>query len=215
MGLWNRATPPPKADIEHLLAQGFDGYEIGAHYKVNQSVIWKWMKQYDIASPRSRFRKTSGQTTGYLCRCGETDPALFTATCPYRCRKCGAVKSKERRQRMKRVITTVMGGECRNCGYKAAIASLTLHHVGIGKDPDANRITAWPWAKVLSELLKCVLLCANCHSGHHSGEIDLPNLTPGPLVSTQDAVNALALSHGERRIFIADPTKARRPSTIQ
>lgn len=61
------------------------------------------------------------------------------------------------------------GGKCIVCGYSDNPAALQFHHT----DP-SNKETSWTklrlrsWDKIMHELDKCILLCANCHSIEHS-----------------------------------------------
>jgi len=54
---------------------------------------------------------------------------------------------------------------CSQCGYRAHAAALHFHHM----DPRtklhnvASMLTA-PWERVEAEILKCVVICANCHA---------------------------------------------------
>lgn len=63
----------------------------------------------------------------------------------------------------------VLGGRCQQCGWNDHPAGLQFHH----REPDqkkfsinANVITSpkkYPWEIILEEIMKCDLLCANCH----------------------------------------------------
>jgi len=60
------------------------------------------------------------------------------------------------------------GNKCSVCGYSGCIKSLEFHHI-IKKDKkfgicDGNTRS---WKKILNELKKCILVCANCHREIH------------------------------------------------
>ena len=61
------------------------------------------------------------------------------------------------------------GGKCELCGFKGHQAVFDFHHI----DPD-NKSFNWTktrlqtWKRVIEELDKCMLLCANCHRILHS-----------------------------------------------
>ena len=64
-----------------------------------------------------------------------------------------------------------MGGACKGCGRSGPSAIFDFHHIdaatkdfGIGQDGVPRK-----WAKVVAELAKCVMLCANCHREVHAG----------------------------------------------
>lgn len=61
-----------------------------------------------------------------------------------------------------------LGGVCVDCGYFKCLRSLVFHHL----DPKAKEFAIGvminkSWAKIIKELDKCVLLCANCHGERH------------------------------------------------
>jgi hypothetical protein len=64
-----------------------------------------------------------------------------------------------------------MGGSCFGCGKVVLPSMFEFHHwnaaeksFGISRDGMAR-----PWEKILAELAKCVMLCANCHREVHAG----------------------------------------------
>ena len=77
----------------------------------------------------------------------------------------------------KQLLTEIMGNKCCVCGFNSYIEALEFHHV----DPDSKsfNLSSGGLMKILpaqlSELKKCVLVCANCHRGLHYNHIQLPN----------------------------------------
>lgn len=74
-----------------------------------------------------------------------------------------------------------MGGKCVICNYSKCNAALEFHHIdptqkefGIG----AARGSIINWNKLVEEVKKCVILCANCHREIHEGIIELPKERP-------------------------------------
>lgn len=70
------------------------------------------------------------------------------------------------------------GSKCAECGYNKSLSALDIHHL----DPEEKefgigRIRANPksWNKIVEELRKCVLLCANCHREVHAGDLEFSN----------------------------------------
>lgn len=64
------------------------------------------------------------------------------------------------------------GGKCQICGYDKCIDALDFHH----RDPNEKEFrigkgNTMKWEKVLEELDKCDLLCANCHRELHSTSV--------------------------------------------
>jgi 5-methylcytosine-specific restriction endonuclease McrA len=65
------------------------------------------------------------------------------------------------------------GGECTRCGYSKSLTALQFHHT----DPSTKEFRVGSgntvaWDKLVVELEKCELLCANCHAEVHE-ELDM------------------------------------------
>lgn len=62
-------------------------------------------------------------------------------------------------------LKTSAGG-CVDCGYNGHPAALHWDHVDGDKAcPDRHAIRLnWAWARILAEVAKCELVCANCHA---------------------------------------------------
>lgn len=61
-----------------------------------------------------------------------------------------------------------LGGKCQICGYDKCPAAFDFHHL----DPDEKDFAiseVMDWERLVVELDKCVLLCANCHREVHAG----------------------------------------------
>jgi hypothetical protein len=73
------------------------------------------------------------------------------------------------RRRQKQKIVEYLGGACSTCGYSRCIAALEVHHIDPTQKKFAISVSGVPrsWDKVLEEIKKCKLLCANCHREEH------------------------------------------------
>ena len=61
---------------------------------------------------------------------------------------------------------------CAHCGYDDHRA-LEFHHVDSNKELNvAEAAGRWTWAKVLTEIEKCIVLCSNCHRIVHWNELN-------------------------------------------
>lgn len=61
-----------------------------------------------------------------------------------------------------------LGGKCSKCGYDRNITALHFHHLRDKKfSIDSSTLQHKSLESIISELDKCVLLCANCHSEEH------------------------------------------------
>jgi hypothetical protein len=72
-------------------------------------------------------------------------------------------------------MVMLLGGGCQNCGYDICDRNLVFHHL----DPNtkeiwvSSRAFQYSTGLVLPELIKCVLLCHNCHGEVHEGLVDM------------------------------------------
>jgi hypothetical protein len=75
----------------------------------------------------------------------------------------------ERGRRLKAKVVGLMGGKCSSCGleYNGKNACVfQLHHIDTKNKLfmiNAKTLVNYAWIKILDEIKKCVLLCANCH----------------------------------------------------
>jgi 5-methylcytosine-specific restriction endonuclease McrA len=61
-----------------------------------------------------------------------------------------------------------MGGGCTRCGYDQSSSALEFHHVTPSEKEYAwDELRKMSWDRILAELEKCVLVCANCHREVH------------------------------------------------
>ena len=83
--------------------------------------------------------------------------------------RCNSCVANACRYDFKARIVEFLGGACSKCGYDKCLAALVPHHI----DPTTKRFSfgnarCRAWARVVEELKKCVLLCANCHAEEHA-----------------------------------------------
>lgn len=86
----------------------------------------------------------------------------------------------ESRQRLKFWVESFLS-ECITCGETDKIC-LDFHHV----DPSTKLFNVayakqrgWRRTLILAEILKCVILCANCHRRYNAGVLKLPRNKKG------------------------------------
>ena len=80
------------------------------------------------------------------------------------------------RKNLKKRAIALFGGKCVLCGYDKCVEALEFHHLDPEqKDISISSMYASPqsWQKVVSELKKCALLCANCHREVHYNKISI------------------------------------------
>jgi hypothetical protein len=57
------------------------------------------------------------------------------------------------------------------CGFNAHAAALHFHHIDpCGKYEKLSKMASHSFSRVLAELRKCHVVCANCHAIHHYEE---------------------------------------------
>jgi len=74
-------------------------------------------------------------------------------------------------------LIELLGGKCSSCGYKKNFAALEFHHKIAGTkafELDLRSLSNRTWEKVLDEVSKCILLCANCHAELHHADHLIP-----------------------------------------
>ena len=81
------------------------------------------------------------------------------------------------RNRTKQRIVQAFGNKCGICGYNTCNDAMDLHHIDPNKKEFSfGKIRANPisWTKIVPELRKCILVCANCHREIHAGLVTIP-----------------------------------------
>lgn len=86
---------------------------------------------------------------------------------------CASCRTKKRRKIFKQRSVDLLGGKCVKCGYNRCINALELHHK-IPKEKSFNFNDGYSrsWEVFEKEVLKCILLCSNCHAEEHSNEFN-------------------------------------------
>lgn len=82
-------------------------------------------------------------------------------------------KQQERAWSRKLELIKIMGGKCSRCGYDKNIAALEFHHINPDDkffQLDARHLSNTNMEKIMDEVKKCILLCANCHREEHNPE---------------------------------------------
>ena len=101
------------------------------------------------------------------------------------CRQCrqdysNRVYGPAKRRARKEAIIELKGGACERCGGVFPHYVFDLHHRDPAlKEVNMNSLQDKAWARVLAELEKCDLLCANCHRIAHHEFTPKPAPLPG------------------------------------
>jgi hypothetical protein len=88
---------------------------------------------------------------------------------------------KNWRRNTKQRIVDAFNSRCGTCGYDKCVEALELHHLDPKeKEFSFGAIRANPvsWEKIIIEMRKCVLLCANCHREVHNNNREITQDCP-------------------------------------
>jgi len=92
------------------------------------------------------------------------------------CYDCCPPKSDcSERHKRKVKLVKILGGKCVKCGYDQSISALSFHHknpLEKSFDISHNGNLMKEWDELLTEALKCELLCLNCHAMIHNDKDD-------------------------------------------
>ena len=73
------------------------------------------------------------------------------------------------RRSMKLQAIKLLGGKCCICGYDKCVDALEFHHLNpLEKDFKVGSGNIMSWKDYKKEVLKCILVCSNCHKEIHS-----------------------------------------------
>ncbi len=78
------------------------------------------------------------------------------------------------RERNKKFLVNLLGGGCQLCGYSKVLKNLVFHHVvpeNKNHDLSSSRLYM-ALSGILPEIMKCLLICHNCHGEVHEGEYE-------------------------------------------
>lgn len=85
------------------------------------------------------------------------------------CRPCHNDYIRERWRQLKMRAINHMGSHCKDCNGLFHRAAYEFHHLDPAqKEADWDKLKRRSWDRIIIELSKCVLLCANCHRVRHS-----------------------------------------------
>lgn len=90
------------------------------------------------------------------------------------CKVCFKQRMLVRTREQADFIYSIVGDKCSVCGYNKCDHALELHHVDPSKKEfSLSKSRSYSKQKILAEIDKCVLLCANCHREVHAGILKL------------------------------------------
>lgn len=148
--------------LQHYVDQGMSIRQICSKIDKGYSSVKYWLNKHGIETAwKKHFRK--GDAPCVLC--GKVELGRGG-------RRCSTCEVKMRRVRTKLAAVKLLGGVCTHCGKAADRSNFILfdfHHVD-GKSFSISRSAHLPWKVIREEVLKCELLCCECHRMQHSGD---------------------------------------------
>lgn len=89
---------------------------------------------------------------------------IYDRTKGHRVTICNSCNANQQRRKRKRAALEYKEGKCQKCGYCKCDRALGFHHKDRAeKELQISYMMSMAWERVIVELGKCDLLCANCH----------------------------------------------------
>lgn len=84
----------------------------------------------------------------------------------YRCRKCASESSVKKQRARKEELVKLLGGKYMKCGYNKYVGALQFHHINPKEKSFgiSSKYQSWKVERLINEVKKCILICANCHA---------------------------------------------------
>lgn len=74
------------------------------------------------------------------------------------------IASRKRKVGQKLQIDAIkLAKGCADCGYAVNPAALEFDHANGNKEANVSRLIGSTWTRILAEIDKCDVVCANCH----------------------------------------------------
>ena len=145
--------------LKELINSGLSIRNIAKTTGKSYSSIRYWLKKYNLKTIRAIPKEKNE-----ICKlCG--NPVRDNDRNRSRCQSC---TTRIRRYRLKLHAVKLLGEKCNRCGWSGNIAAFEFHHPNNDKSFDLSRMWNKSWKVMKSEVLKCELLCSNCHRIEHT-----------------------------------------------
>lgn len=128
---------------------------------------------YDLWMPLTSKQKKKHRNHMRKCY---ADPAFMRVQ-----RERVKASRKRRIQKNKLVVDAARRSGCAACP-EVDLSCLVFHHLD-PKQKDRNiseMVSRLSTERVVAEIAKCIVLCANCHMKHHAGKLDVGHLARKP-----------------------------------
>lgn len=146
---------------------------IAGELGVSATTVRHWLAKFDLQTAGAERRSGAWRQPAVVRECKHHGWTTWVRSAPgrYRCKRCRMEAVSARRRRVKEILVREAGGACRLCGYSRYAGALQFHHIDPTEKAFAlsSRGLARSLAKARVEVVKCVLLCANCHAEVEAG----------------------------------------------
>jgi predicted transcriptional regulator len=171
--------PLSKELLEKLIAERLSSYRIAEKINRSQSTVRYWLKYYGLKTDalyKSYTRSPAGIKESKICsKCGivkkiNSDNFYISSKGIIHswCKDCNNTITYQKQVDRKRKALDFLGGKCVMCGYDKCSAALHFHHLDPAKkDFNISKLRTYSFEVLKKELVKCCILCANCHAETH------------------------------------------------
>jgi hypothetical protein len=168
-----------KEYIEQLILEGNSLNVISKITNKSLTTIRYWVKKYSLTSNYKNFKDNGIKDYGDYKHCPNCNNDLPISSFYDRrdkkgsssyCKECCRIQILDRVRKLKQQMVSYKGGKCVRCGYSKYIGALEFHHIDPSKkDFTISHLKRYTFnKKVIDELDKCILVCANCHREIHN-----------------------------------------------
>jgi transposase len=170
-----------REELETLVERGLSIAQIAAEVDRSKATVRHWLRTYGLRTsgqrgregePLTREARAAGRRAIIrTCTTHGSTEFLLEGRGYYRCKRCRSERVSQRRRKVKETLIAEAGGRCVLCGYERCAAALHFHHL----DPATKSFhlgmqgVGRSIASARAEMMKCVLLCANCHAEVEQG----------------------------------------------
>jgi len=167
-----------KARLAAFVAQDKTILQISKELSTSYTNVRYWLRKHGLQTCRGRGRSVKkfgvqglgDKHSGELqCRIHGLCAHALRPASPgkgprWRCAKCEYAGVKRRRKKIKEKLVQLLGGVCERCSYSKCLRALSFHHRDRGaKEFSLSANSNLAWARLVTEVRKCALLCSNCH----------------------------------------------------
>lgn len=157
-----------RVQIQDLVEKGYSIRGIAEEVGKSPTTIRYCLKKYSLKT-RGKYYKTCMDAWDGRCDLCRQVPKQYDDRIR---RLCGSCCTRVRRYRAKSAAVKLLGGRCQRCSWNGDIAGFDFHHTSGDKEFNIGNVANRSWMAISKELLKCELLCRNCHSIEHTGKRD-------------------------------------------